>query len=116
MKYLTFPSRKPRSIPHVTFLLIDSDSACAKDEQFGLYFNRTMMDGHKWSNEALISVLVTFFLTISSIFMVLIIFFTISFTIRSVIKNAVQVIRGLFYMEEKYEQDCKRNKESQKRR
>ena len=63
------------------------NSACAKDEQFGLYFNRTMMDGHKWSNEALISVLVTFFLTISSIFMVLIIFFTISFTIRSVIKK-----------------------------
>ncbi|MBP5282786.1 MAG: ABC transporter permease, partial [Lachnospiraceae bacterium] len=62
----------------------------AKDEEFGKYFYNCLLDGHSYSNSALISLLVTLFLTITCIFMILIIFFTIGFTIRSVLKKDEQ--------------------------
>ena len=59
----------------------------SKDDDFGEAFIYALMDGHTTSNAALVSVLVTVFLSITAVFMVLIIFFTIGFTIKSVIKK-----------------------------
>ena len=60
-------------------------SIMSKDPDFGDLFQNSLPDGHKYSNSALISTLVSFFLLITCIFMILIIMFTIGFTIRSVI-------------------------------
>ena len=63
------------------------NSKLAKDDEFGDYFTGCLPDGHITSNSALVSGLVSFFLLITCIFMILIILFTLSFTIRSVIKK-----------------------------
>ena len=63
------------------------NSEFAKDEKYNVYFRNTVSDGHTASNAALVSVLITFFMVITSVFMILIILFTIGFTIRSVIKK-----------------------------
>lgn len=62
-------------------------SLMLKDPDYGDYFIGGIPDGHTTSNAALASVLVTMFLSITAVFMVFIIFFTIGFTIKSVIKN-----------------------------
>ena len=63
------------------------NSEFAKDEKYSDYFRNMLSDGHIASNAALVSVLITFFMVITSVFMILIILFTIGFTIRSVIKK-----------------------------
>ncbi len=63
------------------------NSELAKDENYKDYFMHCLGDGHTTSNAALVSVLITFFMLITCIFMVLIILFTIGFTIRSAIKK-----------------------------
>lgn len=63
------------------------NSELAKDENYKDYFMYCLGDGHTTSNAALVSVLITFFMLITCIFMVLIILFTIGFTIRSAIKK-----------------------------
>ena len=63
------------------------NSDFAKDENYKYYFRSCLPDGHIASNAALISVLITFFMFITCIFMILIILFTIGFTIRSAIKK-----------------------------
>lgn len=63
------------------------NSIISKDPDVGDLFHNSMPDGHKYSNSALVSTLVSFFLLITCIFMILIIMFTIGFTIRSVIKK-----------------------------
>ncbi len=59
----------------------------SKDVKYKDYFRNALSDGHITSNAALVSVLITFFMIITSVFMILIILFTIRFTIRSVIKK-----------------------------
>lgn len=63
------------------------NSDLAKDENYKYYFESCLPDGHIASNAALVSVLITFFMFITCIFMILIILFTIGFTIRSAIKK-----------------------------
>lgn len=63
------------------------NSKLAKDEEYGTYFKSCLMDGHYYSNSALISALVMFFLCVTGGFMLLIIFFAIRFTIRSMLKK-----------------------------
>ena len=63
------------------------NSDFAKNENYRYYFRTCLPDGHTASNAALISVLITFFMLVTCIFMILIIIFTIGFTIRSAIKK-----------------------------
>ena len=59
----------------------------AKNAEFGEYYSCCLMDGHSYSNSALISLLVTLFLSVTCVFMLLIIFLTIGFTIKSMLKK-----------------------------
>ncbi|MBO4390226.1 MAG: ABC transporter permease [Lachnospiraceae bacterium] len=58
-----------------------------KDKKYGKYYSMGLPDGHSTSNAALVSLLITLFLSITALFMLLIVFFTIGFTIRSVIRK-----------------------------
>ena len=59
----------------------------SKDPVYGDMYKYGFPDGHTTSNAALLSTLVVVFLSITAAFMFLVIFFTIRFTIRSVIKK-----------------------------
>ncbi|SEQ97591.1 FtsX-like permease family protein [Lachnospiraceae bacterium NE2001] len=62
-------------------------SKITKDETYDDYFYTLGLDGHTFGNSALVAILVTLILAITGVFMVLIVFFTIGFTIRSAIKK-----------------------------
>ena len=63
------------------------ETALTKDNDYKDFYRIIHLDGHVYSDSALISKLVTVFLLITCIFMIIIVLFTIGFTIRSVIKK-----------------------------